>query len=155
MVGSCCRPLDLFDGGAKVSCCADVRAGAQELTQSIRLEGSLAAEARDALDGEAHETAASRCDDSDRSRVVSGDYGWFQVHVSISLAGGMFANPKRRTERAGAFTHDRLEDTHERLGELVLEVVLGVDRDVVLENVERIFGLFIRASILRSLDDDV
>lgn len=67
----------------------------------------------------------------------------------------MFTDPKQRTERAGAFTHDRLEDTHERLRQLILEVVLGVDRDVVLEDVERVFRLFVRASVLCSLDDDV
>lgn len=41
-----------------------------------------------------------------------------------------------REQRLGLVTHDGLEDTHERLGELVVKVVVGVEGDVVFEDVD-------------------
>lgn len=62
---------------------------------------------------------------------------------------------ERRTEGLGLVTQDRLKDTHKRLRELVLEVVLRVDRNVVLEHVERVLGLLVCTGVLGPLDDDV
>lgn len=38
---------------------------------------------------------------------------------------------------------------------MLIEVVLRVDRDVVLEDVERVFGFLVSASVFRTLDDDI
>ena len=59
------------------------------------------------------------------------------------------------TKRVGLFAEDGLEDAHERLGELIFQVILGVDRDIILEDVERVFGFLVRAGVLGPLDDYV
>jgi len=50
---------------------------------------------------------------------------------------------ERLTKRRSFPTQNRLEDPHERFGELVLEVVGCVDGDVVLEDVDGVFGLVV------------
>lgn len=47
------------------------------------------------------------------------------------------------TQGIRLFTEDRFENPHERLRELILEVVPGVNRNVVLEHVNWVFRLFI------------
>jgi len=39
------------------------------------------------------------------------------------------------TQRGSLLSQNRFEDTHERLGELVIQIILRIDRDVILENV--------------------
>jgi len=39
------------------------------------------------------------------------------------------------TQRGSFLSQDRFEDTHERLGELVVQIILRIDRDVVVQNV--------------------
>jgi hypothetical protein len=39
------------------------------------------------------------------------------------------------TQQGSLLSQNRFEDTHERLGKLVIQIILRVDRDVVLENV--------------------
>ena len=95
--------------------------------------------------------------------------------------------PRNRTQEALglAFAHDRLEDGHERVGQLVGQVVLRVERNVVLQHIDRVLkqeegrkegtkkeeqvvvrkkkkkkkkknpGLFVGGSALAGLDNDV
>ena len=51
--------------------------------------------------------------------------------------------------------HDRLEDAHQRLPEVVVQVVLAVDREVVLHRPDRVLGLFVPLRVLRGFHDDV
>ena len=51
--------------------------------------------------------------------------------------------------------NDGPEDTHQRLRKLVVQVVLRVDRDVVLEHVDGILCLAVCGGALLSLNDDV
>lgn len=53
------------------------------------------------------------------------------------------------------FAKDGLEDTAEWVGELVFEIVLGIDRDVVLEDVYRVFGSLVIFGTSGSFDDDI
>jgi len=39
------------------------------------------------------------------------------------------------TQRGSLLSQNGFEDTHERLGELVIQIILRIDRDVILENV--------------------
>lgn len=48
------------------------------------------------------------------------------------------------TQRRSLLSQNGLEDTHERLGELVVQIILRIDRDVILEDVQRVFRLFVR-----------
>lgn len=48
-------------------------------------------------------------------------------------------------------TQTHLKQTVERLAELVGEVVLGIDRQVVLQNIHRILAALVRRSSLGSL----
>ena len=50
---------------------------------------------------------------------------------------------------------DALEEAPDRQRELVVEVVLRVDRDVVLEHVDRVLRLLVELRALRALHDDV
>ena len=52
-------------------------------------------------------------------------------------------------------THDGLEDAQQRLGEEVLEVVVRIDRDVVVHRVDGILGFLIGFRVFWSLDHDV
>ena len=76
----------------------------------------LAAHAGLRLAGELHEAAHGRGGDGDAARVLARE----------QLPGLLLAQ-------------DRLEDAAERLRELVVEVVLGVDGQVVLEHVDWVF----------------
>lgn len=80
---------------------------------------------------------------------------WSPDTAREPLASFLGRGKTKRTKRGCLFAKNRLEDAHERLGELVLEVVLGVDRDVVLEHVKRILGLLVRSGVFGALDDDV
>lgn len=52
----------------------------------------------------------------------------------------MNANDDEQTKEGLGFrlAEDRLKDTHQRLAQLVLQIVLRVDRKVVLEDIDRI-----------------
>ena len=39
------------------------------------------------------------------------------------------------TQRGCLLSQNWFEDTHERLGELVIQVILRIDRDVIFENI--------------------
>ena len=39
------------------------------------------------------------------------------------------------TQRGSLLSQDGFEDTHERLGELVIQIILRIDRDIILENI--------------------
>ncbi len=54
-----------------------------------------------------------------------------------------------------ALTQDGLEDADQRLGELVLEIVLCVNRDVVLEHVDGVLGVLVVLAAAGALDHDV
>lgn len=56
---------------------------------------------------------------------------------------GRESRKARLTKRRSFPTQNRLEDPHQRFGELILEVVGCIDGDVVLEDVDRIFGLVV------------
>jgi hypothetical protein len=51
--------------------------------------------------------------------------------------------------------HDRLKDVHQRVLDLMLEVVLGVDWNVVLQYVQRILGTLVGLGVLGTLDNHV
>ena len=52
----------------------------------------------------------------------------------------------RRTQRGSFLAKNGFEDPHERIGQLILEIVLRVYWDVVLENIDRILRLLVRCS---------
>jgi hypothetical protein len=154
----CPSPAVVADGlvwGEKRQYRREGEEGREKRTARTLLERRLAAEASRLLHGELHETSAGRRDDRDGTSVVSGDCNEKKEVRSVTASRKKGRKGKKRTQRARALSHDRLEDTHERLRELVLEVVLRVDRNVLLENVERVFRLLVGAGILRTLDDDV
>ena len=92
----------------------------------------LAAHARRRLLGKLHQRALRRGGDGDAARVFAR-----QQLARLLLA------------------QDGLEDAAERLGQLVVQVVLGVDRDVVFEHVDGIFRFLVVSRSARALDDDV
>jgi hypothetical protein len=47
------------------------------------------------------------------------------------------------TQRVCFIAKNRFENSHQGLGELVLEVVLGIDRNIILEYIKWIFRLLI------------
>lgn len=51
--------------------------------------------------------------------------------------------------------HDGLKQPHQGLLEVVLQIVLGVDREVLLEHEDWVLGLLERLCPLGPLDDDV
>mmetsp|Transcript_71308 Transcript_71308/g.185144 ORF Transcript_71308/g.185144 Transcript_71308/m.185144 type:complete len:263 (+) Transcript_71308:600-1388(+) len=55
----------------------------------------------------------------------------------------------------GVVSHDGPEDAQERLHELVLNVVLGVDGQIVLESIERVLTFFIRLHAFVPRNDHV
>ena len=57
-----------------------------------------------------------------------------RVCVCVCVGGG-----RTQQRRCLLFAHDGLKDAQERLGELVLQVVLDVDGQIVLQNVDGIF----------------
>ena len=95
-------------------------------------ERFLAAHARLRFLGEFHQAAeGGRCD-GDGSRVLPRE----------QLAGLLLAE-------------DWLEDPPERFGKLVVEVILGVDRDVVLEHKNRVLRALVVFGAASALDYDV
>ena len=55
----------------------------------------------------------------------------------------------------GPLAENRLKNTQQRLGQLVVEIVARVDRNIVLQRIQWILGLFIRGTALRSLDNHI
>ena len=55
----------------------------------------------------------------------------------------------------GAFTKDRLKDSDQRLLKLIIEVIFSVDRQVVLQGVERVLSLFVSFRVFSSIDHHV
>lgn len=96
------------------------RATKVRLTLVVGLQRRLATQASDRSNRKLHQTSDGGRGDADRPRVLSGQ------------------------QRVGLVAQDRLEDSHQRLRQLVLEVVLCVDRNVVLEDVDWVLRLFVR-----------
>lgn len=106
---------------------------------------------------------------ADRARhFLLADEGLLAAHTRLRLLGELHEPPERRRcdgdgprvlarqQLPGlALAQDRVEDTAQRLGELVVEVVLGVDGDVVLEHEDGIFAPLVILGAAGSLDDDV
>ena len=94
-------------------------------------EGFLAAHARLRLFGKLHESAEGGRRDGDGARVFA------------------------REELAGFFAEDRFEDPAEWFGELVVEVIFGIDGDVVFEDEDGIFASLVVLGAAGTLDDYV
>ena len=95
-------------------------------------EGFLAAHADVGFLCEFHEAAEGRGGDGDGAGVFSGEE-----------LGGFF------------FAEDGVEDAAEGFGELVVEVVFGVDGDVVFEHEDGVFGAFVVFGAAAAFDDDI
>ena len=92
----------------------------------------LAAHASLSLFGEFHEAAEGGGGDGDGARVFA-----------CEELGGLF------------LAEDGLEDAGEWVGELVFEVVFGVDGEVVFQHVDGVFGAFVVAGSCGAFDNHV
>jgi hypothetical protein len=95
-------------------------------------QGFLAAHACLGLLGKLHQTTHCRSSDTDGSCVLTG-----QELTSLFL------------------TQDGLEDTTKRLGKLVVKVISGIDGQVVLQDEDGIFGLFVVLCTSSTFDHDI
>ena len=48
------------------------------------------------------------------------------------------------TQCVCSYAKDRLEDTHEWIRQLILEVIFGINRDVVLQNEDGVLRFLVR-----------
>lgn len=62
---------------------------------------------------------------------------------------------KTLTQRRRLLSKDGLEDPHQRIRQLVLQIILRIDRDIVLQHVDRVFRLLVRCGTFHAFDDDV
>lgn len=95
----------------------------------LRAQGLLAAHARLGLLCEFHQTAGRGGSDGDGARVFACE----------ELTGFLFAE-------------DRFEDATQGFGELVVKIVFGVDGEVVLEDVDGVFGALVVLCTSRAFD---
>lgn len=102
------------------------------LTLFFPCQGFLATHTRLGFLGKFHETAYFGCRDGDGAGVITCQQG-----LGFCLA------------------EDGLEDAAEGFGELIVEVVFCVDGDVVLEDVDGVFGAFEILGASRAFDHDI